>query len=178
MRLVDVRPDGIYSIGSACAVGSFSAYTAAHVVEQVKGTLIALPNFGYHIDSSVVNHVRVVRIDKEKDLARLVPNTPDDAFPYWYSRGPVPEAGAEVRGILILPEPSLLAVPSFGTYYGENAERLWSSQEAGPGASGSCILDDQDRVLSIVIATASWGSADASPANLPRATVSVRIPKD
>ena len=172
LRIIEVTPAGVNLRGSACPIGGFGAYTALHVVNEVKGQLLALPNFGYNFDEKVMHRVHVTWKDEKRDLALLVPDSPDDAFLYWYTRGPVPKAGAEVRGVLVLPRPAFLAVPSFGIFYGLNDDFLWSSQMAGPGSSGSCVLDDQDRVFGILKATASWGESPGA-----HAAVSVRIPE-
>lgn len=177
LRLIDVRPEGAVLIGSACPIGGFGAYTAAHVVDDVKGHLVALPNFGYNADEHSVIPVRVGKVDKEKDLAMIMPESGDTPFPTWFPRGPVPVAGAEVRGILWLPGDNKLAVPTFGAFYGESDGWLWASIMLGPGSSGACVLDDHDRVFAVSTATGSWGNEMAHPANLPRAAVMSRIPE-
>ena len=176
VRILDVRPDGVYFLGSACPVGGFDAYTALHVVAEAKGQLVALPNHGHRAGPEGASRVHIVWKDDKHDLARIVPDSADEAFLTWYPRGPVPLAGAEVRGVLILPPPATLAVPTFGTFYGEDDGWLWGSQVSGPGSSGSCVLDDLDRVFAILTATASWGNEGVAPSNMPRASVFVRIP--
>jgi hypothetical protein len=176
LRILDVRPDGVFLLGSACPTAPFLAYTAAHVADAAKGQLIAVPNHGYR-GGDVIIHVHVVWKDKKHDIASIVPDSPsEDSFPTWFVRGPIPEAGAEVRGILILPSEGNLAVPAFGTFYGEGDGWLWSSQATGPGSSGSCLLDDQDRAVGIISAAVSWGNDESVQSNMPRASVSVRIP--
>jgi hypothetical protein len=175
IRLIDIRPDGAYFLGSACPIGGFGAYTAFHVIDGVKGQLVALPTFGYHYDMKAISHVTVVWKDKEMDLAYIVPNA-DEPFLHWYSRGPVPVAGAEVRGALMLPTDGNIAVPVVGTYLGEGDKRHWVDITIGPGSSGSCALDSEGRAWGVMSQSASWGNDNNVPSNMPRASLIVRIP--
>src|SRR3990167_10149549 len=67
LRIIDVRGDGAYLLGSACPIGPFAAYTALHVVVEAKGQLVALPTHGYHGDVKSSSHIRVVWKDEEHD---------------------------------------------------------------------------------------------------------------
>jgi len=158
LRILDVRPDGTYFMGSACPVGGFAAYTALHVVAEATGQLVALPAHGVQADTKTASPVHVVWKDEAHDLALIVPDGSEYAFLYWYTVGPVPVMGAPVSGTLMLPTEGNMAVPVFGTYYGPGDGWHWVSLMVGPGSSGSCALDDQGRAWAIVSQTASWGN--------------------
>jgi len=177
LRIVDVRGDGAYLLGSACPIGPFAAYTALHVVVEAKGQLVALPTHGYQGDAKTASRIRVVWKDEKHDLAQIVPEDSEQAFLYWYKVGPVPELGAPIAGTLMLPTENSPAVPVFGTYYGPGDGWHWTSLNIGPGSSGSCALDAEGRAWGIMSQLASWGNEFTSPANQPRASIASEIPK-
>lgn len=158
IRLVDVRPDGVYFIGSACPIGPFRAYTAAHVIKEIKGDLLALPTHGRRAKVQASYPVHAIWTDEKKDLALIAPDSGEQHFQHWYPLGPVPLVGAEARGTLMLPNDQQPAAPTFGTYYGENEGVHWTSLMFSPGSSGSCVLDSQDRAWGIATSLASWGN--------------------
>jgi hypothetical protein len=177
LRIVDVRPDGAYFLGSACPIGAFAAYTALHVVAAAKGQLMALPTHGVQADPKTASPVHVVWKDEKHDLALIVPDDPEQAFLYWYSVGPLPPMGAPVSGTLMLPTEGNPAVPVFGTYYGLSDGWGWTSLMIGPGSSGSCALDSEGRAWGIMSQVASWSNEGTSPASAARAALVVPIPK-
>ena len=177
LRIIDVRGDGAYLLGSACPIGAFAAYTALHVIDAAKGQLVALPTHGYQGDARTSSRLRVIWKDEKKDLALVVPEDSEQAFLYWYQVVPVPKMGAPVAGTLMLPTEGNIAVPVFGTYYGPGDGWHWTSLNIGPGSSGSCALDAEGRAWGIMSQTASWGNEGMSPDNRPRASIAVEIPK-
>lgn len=177
MRIYLVKDSRIELVGSMCATGPYEGYSAGHVFKDGE-SYVAASNHGYGLDPRALIPVSFERLEGH-DLVKVRPANHRISFQFWYARGPVPSIGQLVKSLLLLPGNSQVA-PSTGIYLGEDSGDMFTepvhliSAVSSPGASGSCVLDQNDKAWGILTGGVAWGK---SPAIAATATVVMRLPK-